>query len=746
MSRFRSSRLLATAHLTEMAINHQPWPATSLLSLLRRLFVYRPTHGPLPQSRPLSSSLVEEPIRTSCTSFRSSLMALDFYKTQVSIYITWFASLTPHSHGLFDVTSKWPQEIAHEARGIVTAEHPTSHRNPSLLFPSFDPEKLFQTEWDCRDPGGRINVILSEQVVAKASSPTEADFGPFHEIVCFSFQHAPKDTLERVGISWPIRNPLFMPSLSQDFRMTPRLSDASSEAIRAHPRAHEYLKESSSRSAAPRPRITEPLQRPNSRTSLARISHSTLQTTDGARSSIWDNDPGLFGEFRHDGTSLNPWSLHRSMSPSRGNMFMNTRIDPFSLSTRIQPLWKTSSKEQQSSADLEWKSIVAKIDEDKPVSVAHQKERFGQTLESNSPVMTQRNPYHNSERQLKSLSGRARNGKRYTKPSAGSALADHTPIHNLTQMPSGNSNTGSLGPVALKAHPDHLKAVGPHSSMSPSSFQRSIASNMENYLPSQIQVSSLYPGIICIAVTDKHVTKVRDWNSDLSARDGHSVFSSLNRHNSDTSTHLGPRGRHSVDAPLSNDRVKSKKEGIAQHTSGVSEHDNRHEQAPFLPTGSFKRSNMQKTGVIGHAKETAAGLVAKISDVEIIDVDAIDRPPDPKPSSDTSKPSPAKSFHKAAVSSMDSTGRLEQKLYSALGEELASFDSHNHTDMSQELPGALRLDASRVNGHATSVTLARDPEQVGKRKRYTTLGGDSQHQSPLSKREKGAQADSDEQE
>ncbi|KAH7086363.1 hypothetical protein FB567DRAFT_497466 [Paraphoma chrysanthemicola] len=652
-------------------------------------------------------------------------------------------------HGLFGVTSKWPQEIAHEARGIVTAEHPTSHRKSSLLFPSFNPETLLRTEWDCRDTGGRINVMLSEQVVAKTSSPTEADFGPFHEIVCFSFQHAPKgkvsDTLERVGISWPIRNPLFMPNPSQGPRMTPGVSDASSEAMRAHPRAHEYEMEFSSRSAAPRPRITEPLQRPNSHPSLARISHPTMQTRAGARSSVWDNDPGLLGNFRHEATSLNPWSLHQDMSPSRENMIMTTRIDPFSLSTRIQPIWKASNQEQHPSADLEWRNVVANVDKDKSISVAHQKERLGQTLEANSPPMMQRNSHHSSERHLKTLSGRTWNGRNYTAPPVGSTLlADRNPIRNLTQMPPGVSTSGSLGPVALKAHSGHLQAVGPYSSTSPSSFQSSIASNKENYLPSQIQVSSLYPVSIYSAVTDRPVTKGRHWNSDLSARDGSSVFSSLSRHNPDTSTHFGTRGRHSVDELLTNGSVKSGKEGIAQHTSDVSEHDNRHVQAVFLPTGSSKHSNTQKMNVSGHAREIAAGMVAKTTDVEIIDVDAIERPPDPKPSSDTSKASPAKSFHKAGVSSMDSTGRLERKLYSALGEELASFDSHDHTDMSQELAGALRLDASQISGHAASVLLTQDHEQVGKRKRCTPLDGDRERQSPMSKREKGAQADLDE--
>jgi hypothetical protein len=49
-----------------------------------------------------------------------------------------------------------------------------------------------QFAWNSQDPCGRINVVLSEQLVGRNSVRGELDLGAVNEIVCFSFQHAPK--------------------------------------------------------------------------------------------------------------------------------------------------------------------------------------------------------------------------------------------------------------------------------------------------------------------------------------------------------------------------------------------------------------------------------------------------------------------------------------------------------------------------------------------------------------------------
>jgi hypothetical protein len=114
--------------------------------------------------------------------------------------------------------------------------------------------------------------------------------------------------------------------------------------------------------------------------------------------------------------------------------------------------------------------------------------------------------------------------------------------------------------------------------------------------------------------------------------------------------------------------------------------------------------------------------------IEIIDVDAIDAI-DPVLDSDApldlTKLSSFKPSHKPAASSMDSTGRIERTLFSALGEELGTFDTH------------------AIESHMVDTVLdprASDFESVGKRKRQGTPGGD-RGGSPASKKERGGNGD-----
>lgn len=83
---------------------------------------------------------------------------------------------------------------AHEKRSLTVNDYPTSQQKPYLEFPPFHHRTLMQSSWDARDPNGRIRITLSEQLITKSTSPGEADVGATNDIVCFSFQHAPKGT------------------------------------------------------------------------------------------------------------------------------------------------------------------------------------------------------------------------------------------------------------------------------------------------------------------------------------------------------------------------------------------------------------------------------------------------------------------------------------------------------------------------------------------------------------------------
>ena len=53
---------------------------------------------------------------------------------------------------------------------------------------------LAQPVWEARDLTGRINIVLSEQLMSKTGHHGEIDLGFTNDIVCYSFQHAPKGT------------------------------------------------------------------------------------------------------------------------------------------------------------------------------------------------------------------------------------------------------------------------------------------------------------------------------------------------------------------------------------------------------------------------------------------------------------------------------------------------------------------------------------------------------------------------
>ena len=51
-----------------------------------------------------------------------------------------------------------------------------------------------QSTWDALESRGRIKIVLSEQLIQKTGSPQGPVFGEAFDIVCFSFQHAPRGT------------------------------------------------------------------------------------------------------------------------------------------------------------------------------------------------------------------------------------------------------------------------------------------------------------------------------------------------------------------------------------------------------------------------------------------------------------------------------------------------------------------------------------------------------------------------
>jgi hypothetical protein len=170
----------------------------------------------------------------------------------------------------------------------------------------------------------------------------------------------------------------------------------------------------------------------------------------------------------------------------------------------------------------------------------------------------------------------------------------------------------------------------------------------------------------------------------------------------------------------------------------------RHDQS-MLPSVSIKHNSVvHETASTSRTTSSMPEREAATA-VEIIDVDAIDPSLSPDVPIDTTKLSPYKPNHKPGMSSIDSTGRFEQNLFSALGEELASFDSRG--DGTRLGPELLDCTAAAADPSENTVLdpAASEFEPAGKRKRQGTLGGE-RDRSPARKKEKCGEADGEDEE
>jgi hypothetical protein len=195
--------------------------------------------------------------------------------------------------------------------------------------------------------------------------------------------------------------------------------------------------------------------------------------------------------------------------------------------------------------------------------------------------------------------------------------------------------------------------------------------------------------------------------------------------------------------------VRSRKEGMASDSPKPSDQALRHDQS-LLSATTTESTKLHVSSSTPKHRDEFVYKTPKIPElVEIIDVDAIDPQLNTNPSLDDSKLSPFKPNHKpgASLSSIDSTGRLERQLFSALGEELGSFEHQiDTTGMGPEL--AQGLGGTTAHSDLSGTTMlnhtGNDFESSIKRKRQGTLGGE-RDPSPMTKKERAGLAESDDQ-
>lgn len=233
-----------------------------------------------------------------------------------------------------------------------------------------------------------------------------------------------------------------------------------------------------------------------------------------------------------------------------------------------------------------------------------------------------------------------------------------------------------------------------------------------------------------VPIQNPFVREPQRWDSDVSMRDGSSNFSSLSRFERDPAS---PGSKVvSAHAPAASVAIKSRKEGLSADASDALDTDTRYDHS-LLPTLDFNltRRNADNTKMSVHN-----GVPGADANVEVVDVDAIDPSLVTETTADLAKLSPFKPAHKAGMSSISSTGRLERQLYSALGEELGSFEQRTNTaETGSELAEAL----PNMSAHKLARNASGEPDLVAKRKRQGTLGGE-RDPSPTKKKEKAQQA------
>lgn len=245
-----------------------------------------------------------------------------------------------------------------------------------------------------------------------------------------------------------------------------------------------------------------------------------------------------------------------------------------------------------------------------------------------------------------------------------------------------------------------------------------------------------------ISAYNPFVREGMSWDSDVSMKDESSIQSSRSRFAKGPVALSSKIG--SAHAPSAGGEIKSRKEGHAGVPLTGRESEVRHDQSLLQAMGSntsIQATPAEDSNNTGRRRRKEK-RTSDFNDVEVIDVDAIDPSLVTGATANPANLSPFKPGHNANMSSISSTGRLERQLYSALGEELSSFEQRiNAAGMGPELAQALSGVATRSE-RGDSAML--DPtvsefEPAAKRKRRETYN-DERGTSPVQKKEKAQKA------
>ncbi|KAF3002617.1 hypothetical protein E8E13_008859 [Curvularia kusanoi] len=370
---------------------------------------------------------------------------------------------------------------------------------------------------------------------------------------------------------------------------------------------------------------------------------------------------------------------------------------------------------------------VRKDNDAKHVMMAFRDDQFGQILEAISPSKKQRDKMNG----LPSQHYRTRQQEQSHRPPKMAALS--VPVRPssaaIARSTASSDLTAALQKCARRPSSDqeNFSAKAPVKRSSHTSYHDGKKDDYHSRVP------ELNP----------FVREPQRWDSDVSMRDGSSNLSSHAKH-SRRPTSLGSR-LASAHAPSAIGDIRGRKEGLAVNATDFLNKDTRHDQSLLLAydADSITRARPPSDDADRTRRERPRSRHSGVSgQAEIIDVDAIDPNLAEEATADLAKLSPFEPGHKASMSSISSTGRLERQLYSALGEELGSFEQQINADgMGPELAQALSGTATR-NVRKSSAALdptVREFEPAVKRKRRGTPSGEADS-SPIKKKDKAQRA------
>ncbi|KAF2846966.1 hypothetical protein T440DRAFT_482213 [Plenodomus tracheiphilus IPT5] len=629
-------------------------------------------------------------------------------------------------HGFFDIASKWPQEIAHEKRSLASVEQPTSQKRPCLEFPPFSLQTLMQTSWDARDNSSRIKIMLSEQLIGKPASPGQLDLGGANNIVCFSFQHAPRDVLEQSGISWPIRNPLYLPNAYEELRLpqqtspkslcAPKLRHPASDANMQSPLSHR------SKTTNNRFENQDPHGRIRSHPRPPTLANSTRGNE---RSKIWED------AFADDGDdfTMGMWATERAGSSLTADVAMPDYMFTASHALKKSSQWRNASPVYEQSTNIARAGHRSKKETEKSQVVSVREDQLGHMIQALSPPRKIREMTFNFGTQHNEPMARPPTAHAYYPPRMGNAPIMTRPssasMARKSSYPDFNSALRNVSTKAMKGQ--SFPAYSP-----------SVSSNKDNHPHSQARIPTPFAWANQVPTPSPFAQRLPIFEPDPPVRDSNSIFPAQSRFDHASTMPPADMGKiASAHGPSAVSDMRSKKEGTGTNPSQLPQQVVRQEQIPLPPINGASTLAQQPSSK-DHSKQTHSTRDNIPALVEVIDVDAIDPQLDAHVAGDAAKLTPHKSTHRQAMSSIDSTGRLEQQLFSALGEELGSFEETiDSNGMGPELARAIGGSAthSDVSGTTLLNPSASEFEPTTKRKRQGTLDGD-RDRSPLTKREK----------